>query len=67
MTAMLDAAGATWDDVAKINFWVSDLAHRQLVEPNPPGTPDCNARAQASADLRVHGNVTVNACATVGG
>lgn len=33
MKSMLDAAGATWDDVAKINFWVSDLAHRQLVEP----------------------------------
>ncbi|MET0458551.1 MAG: RidA family protein [Ilumatobacteraceae bacterium] len=30
--AMLEAAGATWDDVAKMSFWVADPAHRAAIE-----------------------------------
>ncbi len=30
--AMLDAAGATWDDVAKMSFWLVDPAHRDALE-----------------------------------
>ena len=29
---MLDAAGATWDDVAKMSFWLADPAHRDALE-----------------------------------
>lgn len=30
---MLAAAGATWDDVAKMNFWLADAADRPALEP----------------------------------
>ena len=30
--AMLEAAGATWDDVVKMNFWMADPAQRALVD-----------------------------------
>ena len=30
--AMLDAAGATWDDVAKMSFWLAEPAHRNELE-----------------------------------
>jgi 2-iminobutanoate/2-iminopropanoate deaminase len=30
--AMLDEAGATWDDVAKMSFWVAEPAHRAAIE-----------------------------------
>jgi len=30
---MLEAAGATWDDVAKMNFWLADAADRPALEP----------------------------------
>jgi 2-iminobutanoate/2-iminopropanoate deaminase len=30
--AMLNAAGATWDDVVKMNFWLADVADRPAVE-----------------------------------
>jgi enamine deaminase RidA (YjgF/YER057c/UK114 family) len=30
--AMLRAAGATWDDVAKMSFWVAEPAHRDAIE-----------------------------------
>lgn len=30
---MLKAAGATWDDVAKMNFWMTDAADRPALEP----------------------------------
>lgn len=30
---MLKAAGATWDDVAKMNFWLPDAADRPALEP----------------------------------
>jgi len=32
VAAMLDAAGATWDDVAKMSFWLADPAHRDALE-----------------------------------
>jgi 2-iminobutanoate/2-iminopropanoate deaminase len=31
--AMLDAAGASWDDVVKMSFWLADAAHRPALEP----------------------------------
>ena len=30
--AMLRRAGASWDDVAKMNFWLADPAHRPALE-----------------------------------
>ncbi|MEO5901869.1 MAG: Rid family hydrolase [Ilumatobacteraceae bacterium] len=30
--AMLDAARATWDDVAKMSFWLADPAHRAALD-----------------------------------
>jgi 2-iminobutanoate/2-iminopropanoate deaminase len=30
--AMLDAAGAGWDDVVKMNFWVTDPRHRAALD-----------------------------------
>ena len=30
---MLAAAGATWNDVAKMNFWLADAADRPALEP----------------------------------
>lgn len=30
---MLAAAGASWDDVAKMNFWLADAADRPALEP----------------------------------
>jgi len=30
--SMLDAAGATWDDVAKMSFWVAEPGHRAAIE-----------------------------------
>ena len=30
--AMLDAAGATWDDVAKMSFWLAEPAHRDALD-----------------------------------
>ena len=30
---MLKAAGATWEDVAKMNFWLTDAADRPALEP----------------------------------
>ena len=30
---MLAAAGASWDDVAKMNFWLADPADRPALEP----------------------------------
>jgi len=30
---MLEAAGATWADVAKMNFWLADAADRPALEP----------------------------------
>jgi 2-iminobutanoate/2-iminopropanoate deaminase len=32
VAAMLDAAGATWDDVVKMNFWFADPRHRAALE-----------------------------------
>ena len=32
VAAMLDAAGATWDDVAKMSFWLSEPEHRNALE-----------------------------------
>jgi enamine deaminase RidA (YjgF/YER057c/UK114 family) len=29
--AMLDAAGATWGDIVKMNFWLAEAAHRPLL------------------------------------
>jgi 2-iminobutanoate/2-iminopropanoate deaminase len=31
--AMLDAAGATWDDIVKVDVWLADAADRPALEP----------------------------------
>ncbi len=30
--AILEAGGGTWDDVAKMSFWLADPAHRAVLE-----------------------------------
>jgi 2-iminobutanoate/2-iminopropanoate deaminase len=32
VAAMLDAAGAGWDDVVKMNFWLTDRRHRAALD-----------------------------------
>lgn len=56
--AMLDAAGATWDDVAKMSFWLADGAHRAALEaswvaqfPDPASRPARHTHVDPSATM----------------
>ena len=56
--AMLDAAGATWDDIVKMNFWVPNAEARPALEaPWLEHFPDEASRparhTQVSKDMRV--------------
>ncbi len=56
--AMLEAAGATWDDVAKMSFWLVDGAHRTALEapwverfPDPAARPSRHTHVDPNATM----------------
>lgn len=56
MGAILDAAGGTWDDVAKVTFFVKDIAYRSSLNapweakfPDPASRPARHTQVAAGA------------------
>jgi 2-iminobutanoate/2-iminopropanoate deaminase len=56
--AMLTEAGAGWDDVAKMNFWVAEPAHRDAIEapwterfPDPASRPSRHTHVTRGAPM----------------
>jgi len=59
--AVLDACGGTWDDVAKMSFWLADPAHRAALEqPWQEHFPDPDARP--SRHTHIDPQATVATC-----
>jgi 2-iminobutanoate/2-iminopropanoate deaminase len=59
--AILEAAGGTWDDVAKMSFWLADPAHRSVLEqPWQDRFPDPDARP--SRHTHIDPGATVATC-----
>lgn len=58
MGEILEAAGGTWDDVAKVEFFVKDIAYRSALNapwaekfPNPQSRPSRHTQVSSSGSV----------------